>query len=279
MKQLSARVFCIGLHADLASGNDLSAFSKWIESALSPVRAHYQEVAHRLLVFPEYCTLPLVHDLQSLRQFGAVSFDYFPKVAIQEKAYVLTCGPYLVGSAAFNQASLYDPLGKEILRVRKQHLTEEEQAIGLTSTNEEPQSIDLPFGRVGVAICLDAFSVSYRKKLSDQGVTMLLMPSANPQTWAAPAEGSRVWQPLEWAEATIGAVSGESSITWLINPMLRGGTQFGQQFDGQSSIVRRSDTLHTCPYIGVKEQYPAEFLSCGPDAADPDHFVGFADIQ
>lgn len=277
MKQHAVQIFSMGLHADLAAGPGPEGFAQWIEAAVQQARQAYEEGCHRLLVFPEYCTLPLVHDAVSLQAYGTASFALFSQVAVSEAAYVLACGPIVEGGSMYNQASLFSPMGDEVLRERKRNLTREERSLGLEAGALPVRAVTLPFGTVGISVCLDAFSAHHRRRLAECGVELLLVPSANSQPWRAPAEGSGIWQPLEWMGATVGAVSDPGSpIRLVVNPMLRGGAKFGREFDGQSGIVRRSSSFYRCPYIGVEREVNAEFLHCGPDIGIREHDIGCA---
>lgn len=270
------RLFCLNLQLAPSAFVSVQGFSDWIESALKLARPHYPTSGHFLLAFPEYISLPLAGLLAQPDEFSQTVTDLFASLAVQEGAYLTFCSPLLKEERLVNEAQLLDPSGQSLLTVQKRHLTGMEQKAGLVAVLEPPPVADTPFGRVGIAICLDAFDPAYVKKLADQGAQYLIMPSANDRPWAAMAESGR-WQPREWAFATVGAVSAANApIAFVINPMLRGKAGQDLEFDGQGSIVQASQELLPCPYLGVKEQFLANFRFCAPAQATG-HSVGWID--
>jgi len=87
------------------------------------------------------------------------------------------------------------------------------------------------------------------QRLNDIGSSVVIMPSFNAVMWGANTTNSGLWQPLEWLDATLGAVQ-YPSINYLINTMTVG-NWFEQVVDGQSSVVMKSNNVVNSSYIGV----------------------------
>jgi predicted amidohydrolase len=260
---MSTQFAALGLNLATYSGN----YSQWLEKAITEV-PHYS--GDRMLVFPEYVAAPLfpygpLSDWQDVvvawRQLQKVGSD----LAKEHTAYLLLCGLEPEEKKIYNTALLFSPAGELTLKTRKVHLTTLEKQLGVSAGNPtEAKVVDLPFGTIGVAICLDAFSAHYRRNLYEQGARILLQPSANPQPWAARAEGSGVWQPEEWTKSVVSAVKGDCPFDLVICPMLCGTYQV-VLFDGQSVIVAPSKELLPVPYVGMEtHRTPARFLACSP---------------
>ena len=276
----SVRVFCMEMFIDKNVDTPLT-YRLWLEKALAKARLHYpKDNIHRLLVFPEFVSLPLIFNEDTFTKYIDEFIQLFSKMAVDEKAYILTCGPSRKNNKFYNEAFLFDPLGNCIFTTCKYNLTDEENILGFIPSVTPPKVITLPFGVVGVAICLDAFSTPYIKSLKKLGASIILQPSANPQSWLEKAKLSNVWQPLEWTKATAGMVAPENvPISYLINPMLRGLDKNGTYFDGQSSIVCASSDFLSCPYQGVTEKFQAKYVYCSSYENHSESQIGWHTID
>lgn len=234
---------------------------------------------HSLLVFPEYTFLPAV-----LPALGSDNSDMIietawaqlsaaaSRAAEKRQIYLMVCGLERTESGIQNVATLFGPGGELLQRTVKVSLTDWEQRLGITPGNSNDiRVIDLAGHRLGTAVCMDAFTDQYRQRLADQEAQILLVPSANPQTWAS-LTANENWQPAEWAEVSVGSLR-FGAIRTVVNPMLHY-QGYGLTFDGQGAIVSRSLIAHRCPYIGMDDQVLAEFVFC----ETPDHPVGSIDL-
>ncbi len=280
MKFETVRVFCMEMVLD-PSVNSVSSFRQWLEKAVEKAQPFYTaDQTHKLLVFPEYTSLAIIYNEQTYEKYYQACLQVFSDMGKNEKAYVLASSPSKIGESLYNMAFLFDPFGECVHTTAKCNVTNSEQNLGFISANQEPKAIELPFGKIAIAICLDVFNESYINNLKQQGTQIVLQPSANPQAWAAPAKSSGVWQPLEWTSATVGVVNPRNyPIQYVINPMLHGTDKVGHFFDGQSSIVRASSSFHHCPYVGVEKEFQAEFVYCSGLAESHSSQVGWVDIK
>lgn len=187
------------------------------------------------------------------------------------------------GPEVFNVCYVWGPDGAEIGRSRKVNLVSLEgpEMLDLAPGRlEDVEAFDLPFGKVAIAISLDAFIPAYMKNLESLGVQVVLQNDANPGSWATmnpkaehlePSDGSLIWQPEEWRDSTIRMVehTDYKGIQYNVCPMIVGNL-FDIPFDGQSSITAREPPadLEARAYVGDAAQ--TRFLALAPWAApDP----------
>lgn len=136
----------------------------------------------------------------------------------------------------YNTSYFFGPDGRIIGRQKKVNLIEIEGPAGLDITPaplETLEVFDTPLGRVGIAICLDAFKDEVLDSLQAQGADILVQPSANPEPWT-PA------QQADWLQSAWKATAEERRFAYAVNPMMTGQV-FNLGFFGQSSIVARED--------------------------------------
>lgn len=133
-----------------------------------------------------------------------------------------------------NTAYLFGPDGSVIGKQDKVELIalETEEALNLTPGSlNDLQVFDTPLGRIGIAICLDAFIPEAVDRLAAQGAQILVQPSANPGPW-------NTWQQEDWLRSSYEKVAVDGRFDYAINPMLTG-PLWDIEFFGQSSIVAR----------------------------------------
>ncbi len=138
------------------------------------------------------------------------------------------------GPEVYNVSYFFGPDGKVIGRQKKVNLIEMEGAAGLDlvpGTLEELDVFDTPLGRVGIAICLDAFKEDVLRRLQEKGAEILVQPSANPAAWSAE-------QQEEWLDSSWKAVASQQQFAYAVNPMMTGQV-LDLGFFGQSSIIAR----------------------------------------
>ncbi len=138
-------------------------------------------------------------------------------------------------AAVHNSAYLFGPDGSVIGRQDKVHLIDLEQAAALDLTPgrlDDLQVFETHLGRLGTAICLDAFQDDVVTTLDHRGAQILLQPSANPGPW------DRIQQE-DWLNSSHRQVCQRGLFTYGVNPMLHG-SLWDVSFFGQSSIVGSS---------------------------------------
>lgn len=173
-------------------------------------------------------------------------FDTFSELARAHNAYVLGGSvllPELVtddgrldprGGDVFNVSYLFGPDGKVLGSQRKAFLIDLEGSEGLDlcpGAVEDLSVIDTELGRIGIAICFDAFQEPVIERLKGMDVDIFLQPSANPGPW-------NDWQQEDWLNGTWKAVVDQGIAVYGVNPMLVGNL-LDVEFEGQSSIVCR----------------------------------------
>lgn len=169
----------------------------------------------------------------------------FAGVARRYKAYVLAgtvllpdveFGPdgevHPKGGDVYNVAYLFDSDGDIVGGQRKAFLIDLEGSDALDLRPGRVADLvvyDTPFGRIGTAICFDAFQEPVIQHLDGLGVDILLQPSANPKRWDK-------GQQQDWLKGAWHAVVERKMAVYAVNPMLVG-RLLDIEFQGQSSII------------------------------------------
>lgn len=132
----------------------------------------------------------------------------------------------------YNACYVFDPQGRLILRQHKVNLIplEGQEGMGLSAGRmEDLRVVDTPVGKLGVAICLDAFHTEVIEALVQRGAHVIAQPSFNPLPWTPEqAESWResLWRACQRHPALIG-----------VNPMMVGKLFDDVVVEGRSSIV------------------------------------------
>ncbi|HBN86112.1 MAG TPA: hypothetical protein DDZ89_19980, partial [Clostridiales bacterium] len=133
----------------------------------------------------------------------------------------------------YNMAFLIDKDGNLTGTQKKTHLVpdlEDQGGFDLSAGKVEDLKVfDTPFGKLGIAVCLDCFKEPVIKALADQGTDLLIQPSANCKVWDKEEQQG-------WMEGCKKAMEMTKSFTYALNPMMTG-CLFDLCFEGQSSIM------------------------------------------
>lgn len=132
----------------------------------------------------------------------------------------------------YNVSYFFGPDGRIIGRQKKVHLIDIEGPQGLDLVAGRASEIEVfstPLGRIGIAICLDAFRDDVLAQLERQGAQILVQPSANPKPWTAEQEA-------DWRNGSWKVVVENKRFAYAVNPMMVG-TVFDLGFFGQSSLI------------------------------------------
>ncbi len=135
-------------------------------------------------------------------------------------------------SCVYNTCYVFDPSGRLALSQRKVHLIPLEQEEGMdlcAGRLDDLRVVDTPAGRLGVAICLDAFHADVIETLVKQQARILAQPSFNPLPWTqeqADSWKTGLWQACQQHPGLIG-----------VNPMMVGRLFDDVVVEGRSSIV------------------------------------------
>lgn len=137
----------------------------------------------------------------------------------------------------YNISFFFGPDGSILGKQKKVHLVDFEGKEGFDLSNgklSELKVFETPFGKVGIAICLDAFKDDVCEVLSKAGTDILVQPSANNGEWT-------VSQQEDWLNGCYLAVHNKKMFKYAVNPMMNGSI-FDLSFEGQSSILSSEDT-------------------------------------
>ncbi len=280
-----------------AAGDAVSAFLEVAIAYEDPV-AHYTS-AYPQISFNRAISLALTDTMA--RAF----FDTFPALAREYGVYLSACtlladtelsedpadiaafgdpalgdqrSVYLpVDEHVYNVCYLWDDAGEVIGASRKVNLVALEGADLLDLSPESlknVQAFDTPFGRVAIAISLDAFVPAYVRHIHDLGAQIVLQNDANPGAWAivqpqgghdGPSDGSLVWQPQEWEDSTLRMIGDPAypGIEFNVCPMIVGNL-FDIPFDGQSSITAREPPAGNPPRAYIGNETSDRFLALAP---------------
>jgi predicted amidohydrolase len=221
--------------------------TSWTDALGQLLQAHEDEVQARAA----RCGVGTVRALLSLRG-AAIQPVYratFARAAARHGCYLVAGtaalpepGPDGAGRGqVYNTSYFFGPDGALLGAPSKVHpYGLEGAAEGLDvapAPLEQVRVFPTPFGRVGIAICYDAFQDDVLSTLAAQGASLVVQPSANAHPW-------NEWQAGDWEHGLWRAVQQSSGIQYGINPMMTGslfapGDEYTCQ--GRSSIVAQVD--------------------------------------
>jgi len=142
---------------------------------------------------------------------------------------------------------IYDDKGERVARYDKIHLFD----VSVPETNEEyresdsieegdqPLVIDTPFGRVGIAVCYDLRFPEHFRKLQEQGVDIVIVPSA-----FTAETGAAHWEVLLRARAI-------ENLCYIIAPNQGGFHLNGRKTFGHSMVVDPWGVILDCYKTGA----------------------------
>lgn len=157
------------------------------------------------------------------------------------------------GPGVYNTGFLWGPDGNLIGTTDKVFLTESERSVLDVTPGDldRVQVFETDFGKVGMAISLDAFTPDYLRRLDGLGACIVIQNDANDQPWAAPSKTCE-WQPQEWLNAVLGCVQDDYPHVYFNICPMQVGNFFDISFDGQASITRKGDCEPDpyCNFVG-----------------------------
>ena len=148
-------------------------------------------------------------------------------------------GLHVANGRVQNVSYTFGPTGTVLGRSAKRYLTAGlESRLGLARATSDPNVLETPAGRVGVALCLDGFYSSVLGTFDGLGAQIVVQPSANYAPWTRRWPPDRSYSEGEaWLSLGLRqGVRGRQNICYGVNPMLVGG-MFGLQAEGRSNIV------------------------------------------
>lgn len=149
-------------------------------------------------------------------------------------------GLHVSDGRVYNVAYTFSPEGRILGRTPKVYLTPgSERRAGLSRAPLEAlMALHTPAGRVGVALCLDAFFPTVIERYDGQGAWLLVQPSANGAPWERrwPADPA-LFEGEAWLQRGLRAqLQGRTNLRYGLNPMLVGEV-LDRRPRGRSSIV------------------------------------------
>lgn len=184
-----------------------------------------------------------------------VYHETFAEVARRYRVWLVAgSAPIPEGECVYNICYTYNPKGERVLVQRKINLVllEQEAGLNLCSAPSKLATVQTPFGKLGVLVCLDGFYHDLLDQLVKQGVQVVAQPSFNPLPWDQ--EQAQGWE--------AGLLAGVQKYSNLIgvNPM-GVGRLFDVVAEGRSSIVvHKSQTPDGSGYLARAQSKDSEEL-------------------
>lgn len=145
----------------------------------------------------------------------------------------------------YNICFLFGPDGRIMGYQKKVYLVpdlEDEKGFDIVSGSlSDLKVFDSPFGKLGIAVCLDGFKADVLQRLVELGANILIQPSANSKPWNRDEQEG--WMKSVWTAVD------SSGFAYAMNPMMTG-CLYDLCFEGQSSILEKN-------YTGRKTGYSA----------------------
>jgi len=172
----------------------------------------------------------------------------FSRAAAQHRCYVVAGSaalPELINGAprdgnVYNTSLFFGPDGALIGEQKKVHpYGAEGTAEGLDITPGSlagVRAFDTKIGKVGIAVCYDAWADEVMDALDRQGAVVLAQPSANAHAWDD-------WQQGDWKKGLWRQVQRGGSFQYGVNPMMVGSLFAPDDeyaCDGQSAILAKT---------------------------------------
>jgi predicted amidohydrolase len=219
--------------------------ARWTEAVPRVIHAHEAAVSAccaRFGVSPQRGLM-----LARAEAMEAVYTGTFSRAAAAHRCHLAAGSlptPFLGGApedgSVYNVAYLFGPAGELIGKQGKVHpygLEGSPEGLDITAAPvERVRVFPTELGRIGIAVCYDAWQEDVMSRLEAQGAQFLIQPSANPRPWDA-------WQADDWQTGLWQGVQASSSARYGVNPMMVGslfapGDEYSCQ--GRSSIIARA---------------------------------------
>jgi predicted amidohydrolase len=149
-------------------------------------------------------------------------------------------GLHIAHPKVYNTSFIFSPTGNVLGQIHKVHLTPGlESQMGLSRGRlQDLKVFQTPVGKVGVAICLDAFHDSVIGQLDGLGAEIVVQPSANNALWNRPwPKDNSLTEGEAWCRYGLKhTLLGTQNLRYGVNPMLIGDL-WDLRFEGLSSIL------------------------------------------
>ncbi len=207
----------------------------------------------KLVALPENFALMGDHELDKIKikeQYGVGPIQEFLANVAKKYGVWVIGGTIPIAGNADNKVRaacvVYNDQGERVARYDKMHLFD----VNVPGTNEvyresdsieqgeQPLVIDTPFGRLGIAVCYDLRFPEFFRKLSEQGVEILVIPSA-----FTAETGAAHWELLLRARAV-------ENLCYVIAPNQGGFHLNGRRTFGHSMIIDPWGVIMDCYKTG-----------------------------
>ncbi len=207
----------------------------------------------KLVALPENFALMGDHELDKIKikeQDGVGPIQEFLANVAKKYGVWVIGGTIPIAGNADNKVRaacvVYNDQGERVARYDKMHLFD----VNVPGTNEvyresdsieqgeQPLVIDTPFGRLGIAVCYDLRFPEFFRKLSEQGVEILVIPSA-----FTAETGAAHWELLLRARAV-------ENLCYVIAPNQGGFHLNGRRTFGHSMIIDPWGVIMDCYKTG-----------------------------
>lgn len=247
----------------------LQGCTRWVEAGGRLIREHESEVAENCRRFGVSPVRGLL-----LARSEAIRSSYvntFSRAAARHRCYLAAgsvplpdTGEGGLSGAVYNTAFFFGPDGAVLGTQRKVHPYGAEgtpEGLDLTpGPLSEVRTFATELGKVGIAVCYDAWQEAVMEALAAQGAGILVQPSANAHPWDE-------WQRGDWKTGLWQQVQRHVPFQYGINPMMVGwlfAPDDEYACDGQSTILAKvAGTPDGSGYL-ARAPAPAE----GEDAAE-----------
>ncbi|MFW5443392.1 MAG: carbon-nitrogen hydrolase family protein [Methylococcaceae bacterium] len=194
----------------------------------------------KLVALPENFALMGMHELDKVKvrePDGNGSIQTFLSETAKKHAVWIVAGtvPLVADNDKKVRAAclIYNDKGQRVARYDKVHLfdvsvpgtDEEYRESDSIEDGDEPLVIDTPFGRLGIAVCYDLRFPEFFRKMSEQGLDIVVVPSAFTEK-----TGAAHWEVLLRARAI-------ENLCYVIAPNQGGFHVNGRQTFGHSMII------------------------------------------
>ncbi|RLE71335.1 MAG: hypothetical protein DRJ45_03905 [Thermoprotei archaeon] len=190
--------------------------------------------------------------LYKARNIFETYINVFSKISRRYDTYIIAGslllprlnGREILDPYIYNTSIIFNYSGKIIGVQRKVHLISlEKRDLEVSPASlEEISIIDTEFGKIGLAICYDAFFDDVVEKLVEMGAEIVVQPSANPEKWDSRLE-------RKWKDGCWNMVQKYDRLKYGVNPMAVGKI-LDLEFEGLTSIVTKvENTLDRSGYL------------------------------
>jgi len=208
----------------------------------------------KLIALPENFAIMGVHELDKVKvreADGVGPIQEFLSQTAKKYAVWLVAGTVPLEANADNKVRaaclIYDDKGERVARYDKIHLfdvsvpdtNEEYRESDSIEDGDEPIVIDTPFGRLGIAVCYDLRFPEHFRKMQEQNVETVIVPSA-----FTAETGAAHWEVLLRARAI-------ENLCYIIAPNQGGFHLNGRKTFGHSMIVDPWGVILDCYKTGA----------------------------